>query len=223
MTTVLIVEDDQRLLETLVNFFTGEGYQTISASDGVDAVRLAQDCAPDLVLLDLVLPQLDGLTVCRTLRHHSQVPIMILTACANSNDRIVGLDSGADDYITKPVSFGELGAHVRALMRRAYPSSPNKLESGDLSVDLIEHRAWRNGIPLSLTPKEFDLLTELIRHKGSVLLRDQISQRVWGKAFQGNGRTVDVHIRSLREKIEAVPARPQRIETVRGSGYRFAG
>lgn len=223
MIKLLLVEDDQTLLETLSYNLGREGYNVIRASDGITALNLAREHQPDLILLDIMLPELDGLSVCRTLRRESDVPIVLLTARSGEVDRIVGLDSGADDYIVKPFALGELYARLRAVMRRGTHEAAMKIISGDLALDLVGHRAWRNQSPLNLTPKEFDLLAELIRHKGAVLTRDLLLQRIWGYDFSGDSRTVDVHIRSLREKIEADPAKPTRIETVRGLGYRFSG
>jgi len=223
MTKILLVEDDQTLRETLAHNLKREGYLVVQASTGVDALNLARDEKPDLVLLDVMLPELDGLTVCRTLRHEMDVPIVMLTARSGEVDRIVGLDSGADDYIVKPFSIGELLARVRAALRRGKHIVETKLQSSDLTLDLLAHRVFRGGQPLNLAPKEFDLLAELIRHKGAVLTRDLLLQRVWGFDFSGDTRTVDVHIRWLREKIEEDPADPKRIETVRGLGYRFEG
>ncbi len=220
---VLIVEDDQTLQETLAYNLNREGYEVIRASDGVSALNLARDREPDLILLDIMLPELDGLTVCRTLRRESNVPIVLLTARGGEVDRIMGLDCGADDYIVKPFSLGELYARLRAVMRRRGHETGTKIESGDLVLDVVGHRAWRGGTRLDLTPKEFDLLAELIRHKGAVLTRDLLLQRVWGYDFNGDTRTVDVHIRGLREKVEQDPPNPVRIETVRGVGYRFSG
>lgn len=221
MTKLLLVEDDQTLRETLVYNLRREGYEVIQAGDGVSALDLAREHKPDLVVLDIMLPGLDGLTVCRTLRREREVPIVLLTARTGEVDRIVGLDSGADDYVVKPFSLGELMARLRAVMRRGRGDSATKLKSGDLTLDLIAHRAYRGEASLNLAPKEFDLLAELIRHKGAVLTRDLLVQRVWGFEFGGDTRTVDVHIRMLREKIEPDPADPQRIQTVRGIGYRF--
>ena len=222
MTKVLIVEDDQTLLETLAYNLNREGYEVIRASDGIAALNQAREHQPDLILLDVMLPELDGLTVCRTLRHESSVPIVLLTARSGEVDRIVGLDSGADDYIVKPFSLGELYARLRAVTRRGSRTPSTRLESGDLVLDLLAHRVSRGGKFLELPPKEFDLLAELIRHKGAVLTRDLLLQQVWGYDFSGDTRTVDVHIRGLREKIELDPANPTRIETVRGIGYRFS-
>ncbi len=223
MTKLLLVEDDETLLETLSFNLTREGYEVIRAADGVIALDLAREHNPDLIVLDVMLPGLDGLTVCRTLRRETKAPIVLLTARSSEVDRIVGLDSGADDYVVKPFSLGELLARLRAVLRRGQPRSETKLQSGDLILDLVGHRATRDGKNLNLPPKEFDLLAELIRHRGAVLTRDLLLQRVWGFDFAGDSRTVDVHIRWLREKIENDPANPARIETVRGLGYRFSG
>lgn len=223
MTKLLLVEDDQTLLDTLAYNLTQEGYEIIRATDGLAALNAARENKPDLVLLDIMLPGLDGLSVCRTLRRETSAPIVLLTARSGEVDRIVGLDSGADDYIVKPFSLGELYARLRAVLRRGRVEPSTQLRSGDLALDLVGHRAWRGKLDLNLTPKEFDLLAELMRHKGAVLTRDLLLQRVWGFDYAGDSRTVDVHIRGLREKIEETPANPTRIETVRGIGYRFAG
>lgn len=223
MTKILLVEDDKTLLDTLTFNLTREGYSILRASDGIAGLDLARQEQPDLIVLDIMLPGLDGLTLCRTLRRETEVPIVLLTARSSEVDRIVGLDTGADDYIVKPFSLGELLARLRAVMRRGQHRSDTKLMSGDLILDLVGHRAARGSKNLSLPPKEFDLLAELIRHKGAVLTRDLLLQRVWGFDFAGDSRTVDVHVRWLREKIEDDPANPTRIETVRGLGYRFSG
>ncbi len=223
MTKLLVVEDDQTVLDTLAYNLAQEGYEVLCANDGIAAIDMAREHQPDLILLDVMLPGLDGLTVCRTLRREMTMPIVLLTARSGEVDRIVGLDSGADDYIVKPFSLGELYARLRAVMRRGSAMPSDKLQSGDLTLDLVAHRAWRGEADLNLSPKEFDLLAELIRHKGAVLTRDLLLQRVWGFDFIGDSRTVDVHIRGLREKVEEDSAKPARIETVRGIGYRFAG
>jgi DNA-binding response OmpR family regulator len=220
---LLLVEDDQTLRETLAYNLAREEYEVIETDNGVTALDLAREHKPDLIVLDVMLPGLDGLTVCRTLRHEMQVPIVLLTARSGEVDRIIGLDTGADDYIVKPFSLGELLARLRAVLRRGRREPETKLQAGDLTLDLVGHRALRAGQVLNLSPKEFDLLAELIRHKGAVLTRDLLLERVWGFDFGGDTRTVDVHIRWLREKIEVDPANPQRIETVRGLGYRFEG
>ncbi len=223
MSKILVVEDDATLLETIGFNLQREGHEVIKAADGVQGLDAAREHKPDLVILDLMLPRLDGLSVCRALRHEMSMPIIILTARSGEVDRIVGLDSGADDYIVKPFSLGEFMARVRAALRRGESTASARLESGDVSLDLVSHKAKRGDRELNLTPKEFDLLAELIRHRGSVLSRDLLLQRVWGFDYVGDTRTVDVHIRWLRGKIEEDAASPIRIQTVRGLGYRFEG
>lgn len=220
---ILIVEDDTTLLETIAYNLAQEGYTVITAADGSMGLDTARAEKPDLVILDLMLPQLDGLSLCRALRREMTIPIIILTARGGEVDRIVGLDSGADDYMVKPFSLGEFLARVRAALRRGSSATSSRLESHDLALDPVSHRARRGEKELVLSPKEFDLLAELIRHKGAVLSRDLLLQRVWGFDFVGDTRTVDVHIRWLREKIEDDAANPMRIQTVRGIGYRFEG
>ncbi len=223
MTKLLVVEDDQTLSETLVYNLKREGYEVIQADDGISALNLAREHQPDLILLDIGLPELDGLSVCRTLRREMSVIIVLLTARSGEMDRIIGLDLGADDYITKPFSLGELLARLRAVQRRGQRDVDLRLKSGDLILDLVGRRALKGDQVLTLSPREYELLAEFIRHKGAVLTRDLLLQRVWGFDFTGDTRTVDVHIRWLREKIEDDPANPLRIETVRGLGYRFEG
>ncbi|MCU0501495.1 MAG: response regulator transcription factor [Anaerolineae bacterium] len=220
---ILIVEDDATLREMLSLNLRAAGYQVLEAGDGAAALDLARSAAPDLVLLDLMLPELDGLTVCRSLRHASDVPIMILTARSGELDKIVGLESGADDYLTKPFSLGELHARLRALLRRAgsQRGTSEELRSGNVTLNLISRRATVGGADVALSPKEFSLLAELMRNQGAVLTRDLLLSRVWGQDFYGDAHTLDVHVRWLREKIEADPANPARIITVRGIGYRF--
>jgi len=230
--TILLVDDDAMLRETLALNLRNARYEVRTAADGLSALQEAQARVPDLVILDLMLPELDGLTVCRTLRQSADVPILMLTARTGELDKIVGLESGADDYLTKPFSVGELLARIRALLRRAGPR-PNgeELRSGDpsagsgqvLVLNLVSRRASVGGRELLLSPKEFSLLAELIRHRNAVLSRDLLLTRVWGYDYMGDSRTVDVHVRWLREKIEVDPANPQRIATVRGIGYRFEG
>jgi DNA-binding response OmpR family regulator len=223
MTKILLVEDDVTLLETLEYNLVKEGYEVVKATDGQSGLDVARQAKPDLIILDLMLPQLDGLSVCRAIRREMDVPIIMLTARTGEVDKIVGLESGADDYVTKPFSLGELLARVRAQLRRAPRQAQDQLESGDLMVDLISRRATLGGQELSLRHKEFNLLVELMRNKGVVLSRDLLLTKVWGYDFYGDSRTVDVHVRWLREKIEADPSSPQRIVTVRGIGYRFEG
>jgi DNA-binding response OmpR family regulator len=220
--TILLVDDDDMLRETLALNLRSSGFEVLTAADGQTALDEALARAPDLVILDLMLPELDGLTVCRTLRQTTEMPILMLTARTGELDKIVGLESGADDYLTKPFSVGELLARIRALLRRTGPRPANlDFKSGDLALNLVSRRAAVGSHELALSPKEFSLLVELIRHRGAVLSRDLLLTRVWGYDYVGDSRTVDVHVRWLREKIEADPANPQRIVTVRGIGYRF--
>jgi DNA-binding response OmpR family regulator len=225
MTQILIVEDEVTLRETLAYNLAKEGYEVTKAADGAEALELARASKFDLIVLDIMLPGLDGLSFCRILRKEQATPIIMLTARGGEVDHIIGLESGADDYIVKPFSLGELLARVRAVLRRA-PSialRSDRLESGDLSIDLGARRASLRGNELRLSHKEFDLLAALVRNKGAVLSRDLLLEEVWGYDHMGDDRTVDVHVRWLREKIEDNPSEPQRIVTVRGVGYRFEG
>ena len=229
---VLIVEDELTLLETLEYNLTRQGYAVCTAADGPTALEMARQESPDAIVLDIMLPGLDGLEVCRILRQEMSVPILMLTARDDEVDRVVGLEVGADDYLTKPFSMRELLARVKALLRRvrldreelaaeSEGAGTERLASGDLTIDLARREALREGEPLRLKPKEYDLLVFLVRNRGIVLSRDLILERVWGWDYTGGSRTVDVHVRWLREKIEPDPANPTRIVTVRGVGYRF--
>jgi DNA-binding response OmpR family regulator len=231
---VLIVEDEPILLETLEYNLSRHGYQVCTATDGPSAVEMARQEQPDLIVLDVMLPGLDGFEVCRILRPEMSVPILMLTARDEEVDKVVGLEVGADDYMTKPFSMRELLARVKALLRRvrldreelaaeSEGTSPERLNFGDLTIDLARCEVLRGGEPLHLKPKEYDLLVFLARNRGIVLSRDLILERVWGWDYGGGSRTVDVHVRWLREKIEPDPANPSRIVTVRGVGYRFEG
>jgi DNA-binding response OmpR family regulator len=231
---ILIVEDDLTLLETLEYNLAGEGYEVITAADGLTALEVAREEQPDLIVLDLMLPRLDGFEVCRILRRETSVPILMLTARAEEVDRVVGLEVGADDYLTKPFSMRELLARVKALLRRVRlireemaggpgVSGTEQLAFDDLVIDLDRREVLVRGEVLRLKPKEFELLLFLARHVGMALSRDLLLERVWGWDYGGGSRTVDVHIRWLREKVEADPANPQRIVTVRGVGYCFEG
>jgi DNA-binding response OmpR family regulator len=230
---VLVVEDEPTLLETLSYNLTRQNYQVETATDGLRAVELAREVHPDLIVLDLMLPKLDGFEVCRLLRQEMNTPILILTARDDEIDRVIGLELGADDYMSKPFSMREFLARVKAHLRRARLMREEK-ESGDilpreiikfgnLTLDLTRREVLLEDRALQLKPKEFDLLLFLARHRGQVLSRDLILERVWGWDFSGGSRTVDVHVRWLREKIEQNPAEPVRIVTVRGAGYRFEG
>jgi DNA-binding response OmpR family regulator len=228
MAKILIVEDETTLAETLAENLSEEGYEVLTADNGETGLALIRSELPGLIVLDIMLPVLDGLSVCRIVRKDStisHIPIIMLTARGTEVDKIVGLESGADDYITKPFGLGEFLARVRAVMRRApgQAAAQDELIAGDLRMDLTGRRVFLGSEELRLSHKEFDLLYELMRNQGAVLSRDLILTKVWGYEFFGDKRTVDVHIRWLREKIERDPSNPQRIATVRGVGYRFEG
>lgn len=225
---VLVVEDEESLLFTLAHSLKREGYTVVTASRGDDGLRLAREQKPDLILLDVMLPGIDGIQVCRMLRRDSDVPIIMLTALGGESDRVAGLDTGADDYIPKPFGMRELMARVRALLRRSgarapQDTGPTLVISGDLQVDRERREVVRGGRVLRMKPKEFELLLFFLQHPGRVFSREQILDEVWGYDFYGGPRTVDVHIRWLRQKVEEDPANPVRIRTIRGSGYLFEG
>ena len=225
---ILIVEDDRNLLDTLKYNLVKDGHVVITAADGVRALEIARSEKPELILLDLMLPKLNGFEVCRILRKEMTVPILMLTAKIDEIDKIVGLEIGADDYMTKPFSMRELLARVRAILRRAGisqqpPIEPAALKFGDLEINVSRHQALCKNSPLELTPKEFDLLSFLARNGGFVFSREQLLEKVWGYDYAGNTRTVDVHIRWLRQKIEDDPKNPEHILTVRGTGYKLEG
>ena len=237
---VLVVEDEPILLETLAYNLSRQGYEVCQAITGRQALEVARREMPDLVVLDVMLPGIDGFEVCRILRQESNVPILMLTARDEVVDRVVGLEMGADDYMTKPFSMRELMARVKAMMRRArlmreeYVAEAGEkgtpvdkkqrlLTFGNLVIDLARREARLNDQPLRLKPKEYDLLLFLARNQGIALSRDLILERVWGWEHQGGSRTVDVHVHWLRAKIETNPAEAERIVTVRGIGYRFEG
>ncbi len=234
--TILVVEDEISLQETLAYNLKRQGYDVETAGNGLDALDAARKRQPDLILLDVMLPGMDGFEVCRTLRKEMNIPIIMLTARDEEIDKVVGLELGADDYIVKPFSMRELMARVKARLRvlqfiresaqKAESSPESETESAvfrDLTIDFARHEARLAGNPLHLKPKEFELLVFLVQHRGRAISRDLILERVWGWEFSGDSRTVDVHIRWLREKIESDPAVPKRIITVRGAGYRFEG
>ena len=232
MTTrrILLVEDDEALAETLRYNLIREGYSVTWSADGEDALKQASSKNPDLVILDLMLPKLDGFDVCRRIRSERDVPILILSARDDETDKVVGLELGADDYVTKPFGLKELLARVRAMirraeMRRSEPDAPDdtSLVAGDLTVDIGSHQVVVGDRQVGLTPKEFELLVHLMRNRGRVVTREMLLDRIWGYEFDGDTRTIDVHIRWLRSKIEVRPDKPSRIITVRGLGYRFEG
>jgi len=224
MTSILVVEDEATVRETLALNLRAEGYEVLTAENGEIGLRMARETDLDLIVLDVMLPELDGLTVCRVLRKEGNVPIILLTARGTETDKIIGLESGADDYIVKPFSLGEFLARVRAALRRGRSMAPSTdLVSGDLSLDLVSRRVYLMEEELQLAPREFELLATLMRNQGAVLTRELLLTQVWGDNFIGDSRTVDVHINWLRQKVEADPSSPERIQTVRGVGYRFEG
>ena len=224
--TILVVEDETTLRETLADALEAEGFKVVQAADGRDALARFRADGPDLILLDLMLPELSGVEVCRIIRAESSVPIVMLTAKDSELDKVVGLELGADDYVTKPFSLRELSARIRAIFRRseqgvAVEKPPAVVDLEQVQVDLAGHRLLRDGETLPIKPKAFDLLAFLIRHPGQVFTRDQLLERVWGYDYAGETRTVDVHVHWLRSQVEADPGSPRFIHTVRGVGYVF--
>ena len=229
--TVLVVEDEENILEAIRYNLEHEGYRVLAAQDGEEGLTLTRQDNPDLVVLDIMLPQLDGFELCRILRRESDVPILMLTAKGEEIDRVVGLELGADDYVTKPFSMRELVVRVRNLLRRSRTpagrdtqTAPSSVLSvNGLEMDVGGHTARLDGKPLRMKPREFSLLALLMENMGRAFTREQILERLWGYDYIGDARTVDVHVRWLREKIEPVPGKPRRIVTIRGVGYRFDG
>ena len=230
MAKILVVDDEQILVDSLQYSLRAEGYEVAIARDGEEALAKARDLLPDLIILDLMIPMISGKDVCRIIRKESNVPILMLTAKDNEIDRIVGLEIGADDYITKPFSMRELIARIHGVLRRVTwgenaslgnRSAVTVLSTSRISINTESHEVSVSGTSVSLKPKEYELLTLLIVNKGKVLSRNQILNAVWGYDFYGDTRTVDVHIRWLREKIEENPSSPVSIQTVRGVGYQL--
>jgi two-component system response regulator RegX3 len=225
--TILVVEDETTLRETLADALEVEGFRVVAAADGREALTRFRADKPDLVLLDLMLPELSGIEVCRIIRAESGVPIVMLTAKDSELDKVVGLELGADDYVTKPFSLRELSARIRALFRRAEQvaaadnAGPPVVDLGRVQVDLAGHRLLRDGDPLAIKPKAFELLAFLLRHPGQAFTRDQLLEHVWGYDYAGETRTVDVHVHWLRTTLEDDAAAPRFIHTVRGVGYVF--
>jgi DNA-binding response OmpR family regulator len=222
--TVLVVDDEKTLRETVAYELEQEGYRVLTAADGREALEQFRAQRPDLVLLDLMLPELSGMEVCRILRAESDVPIIMLTAKSSEIDKVVGLEVGADDYVTKPFSLRELLARVRAHLRRREATAgtgpaQGVVDLGRVKVDLAGHRLLRDATPVPLKPKAFELLAFLLRHQGQVFTREQLLEQVWGYAYAGETRTVDVHVHWLRTEIEESPGDPQLLQTVRGVGY----
>jgi DNA-binding response OmpR family regulator len=226
---ILAVEDDLNLLTTLRYNLRKEGYEIVTAADGAEALEVARREKPDLIILDVMLPGLNGFEVCRILRNEMAAPILMLTAKTEETDKIIGLGIGADDYMTKPFSIRELMARVAAMLRRVNMIKQTAIEKEtllkyhDIEIDLPAHTVKIRGKITVFNPKEFDLLALFIRNKGLVLSREQILKKVWGYDFAGDTRTVDVHVRWLREKIEADPQNPKYLITIRGTGYKLEG
>ena len=232
MTTVLVVEDDPAILDAVAYSIGRDGHEVITASDGITGLELARERKPDAIVLDVMLPRMSGLDICRIIRAEAPIPILLLTARDSEADRVQGLEIGADDYLTKPFSMRELRARVASLLRRdalsraagpreAEPVETEVLRGGTIEVNELTHEARHNGQVLALRPREFGLLAYFLRHPGQALTRSQILEEVWGITFMGETRTVDVHVRWLREKLEDDPANPRLIQTVRSIGYRF--
>jgi two-component system OmpR family response regulator len=234
LSKILVVDDDKNLLEVIRYNLVNESYSVILAENGTQAVEIARQEKPDLIILDVMLPEIDGLEVCRILRKEMSIPILMLSAKIDEIDKVVGLELGADDYIAKPFSVRELMARVRATLRRGRLTEQKNtsktqdetkqrtvLKGHDLELDTVRHNVSLKGAPLTLTPKEFELLAFLMRFKGQVFGREQLMEKVWGYTFDGSKRTVDVHIRWLRQKIEENPEKPKILITIIGFGYKF--
>lgn len=224
MTTILIVEDEAALSEPLDYLLQREGYETVVVADGAAALEAFDESSPDLVLLDLMLPGLSGTEVCRRIRARSQVPIIMLTAKDAEIDIVVGLELGADDYVTKPYSSRELLARIKAVLRRRVDDDepdPAIVEAGPVRMDVDRHAVFVRGKETAMPLKEFELLELLLRNAGRVLTRGQLIDRVWGADYYGDTKTLDVHIKRVRAKVEEVPSEPKHLVTVRGLGYRF--
>jgi len=222
---ILVVDDEPNIVDTVRAYLEADGFDVITASTGPDALRAARTLDPDLIVLDIMLPGLDGLELLREVRKQSDVYVLMLTAKSEETDRIVGLTMGADDYVTKPFSPRELVARVKAIFRRSRDttdvSETERLEFERLTIDLDQHRVWKDGEEVELTAMEFDLLQTFARHPGLVLSREQLIRQVWEYDYYGEDRVVDVHVGRLRKKIEDNPSNPTLITTVRGAGYRF--
>jgi len=221
--SVLIVDDDVKLVKLLQTYFAKEGYITYTANDGLDALAAVREKKPNIIVLDLMLPGLDGLGVCRRIRRDSDVPIIMLTARDEESDRLVGLEIGADDYVTKPFSPKEVVARAKVILRRTHKEMARyePMKVGNLIIDLERHQVTQDAQPIELTPTEFKLLEILVANTGKVFSRLQIVELTQGYTFEGYGRTIDAHIKNLRRKIEVNPKEPQYIQTVYGIGYKF--
>ena len=220
---VLVVDDDVNTVELVKLYLKRDGYRVLAAYNGVDALRLAREGHPDLIVLDLMLPGIDGLEICRTLRAESDVPIIMLTAKTTDQDKLTGLELGADDYVTKPFSPRELAARVRAVLRRLPGErGPEEIKYGNLTVNFFKHEASLDGRPLGLTEVELKLLGVLVKEPGRVFSRAELIDKALGYSFEGFDRTIDVHILNLRRKLEPDPSHPRYIKTVYGAGYKLS-
>ena len=221
--TILVVDDEPKIVKQARDYLERSGYRVLASADGKTALAMARHERPDLVVLDLNLPKLDGLDICRALRRESDVPIIMLTARVDEPDRLIGLELGADDYITKPFSPRELVARVRAVLRRVRGGvrTPGLVRAADLEIDLHGHRVTRAGEPIHLTRSEFNLLAVLAQHPGQTFTRAQLLDRLHGVAYDGYDRSVDAHVKNLRRKLESDPADPRYVLTVYGVGYKF--
>jgi two-component system alkaline phosphatase synthesis response regulator PhoP len=221
--SILVVDDEPKIVKQARDYLENGGFRVVTAGDGKTALAQARHERPDLVVLDLNLPQMDGLDVCRALRRESDVPIIMLTARVDEADRLIGLELGADDYITKPFSPRELVARVRAVLRRVRGGvhQPGLIRAGDLEIDLQGHRVTRSGETIDLTRSEFNLLAVLAQHPGQTFTREQLVDRLHGVAYAGYDRSVDAHVKNLRRKLEPDPAEPRYVLTVYGVGYKF--
>lgn len=228
MKKILVVEDEENILEALKYNISKEGYEFLSASDGDTAINLARQESPDLIILDVMIPKLDGFEVCRILRKETNIPIFMLTAKTEEIDRVIGLEIGADDYITKPFSMRELLVRIKNVLRRyssrqisANVAAEEIINIGGLKIDSISHSAELNGTEINLKPKEFELLYFLASNPGRAFTRAQLLEHLWDENYYGDIRTVDVHVRWVRQKIESDPSNPKMLKTIRGVGYRF--
>ena len=220
---ILVVDDDSNTARLVRLYLQKEGHTVMEAHDGEEGLAVAREKRPDLIVLDIMMPKMDGIEVCRVLRQESDVPIIMLTARTTDEDKLRGLDTGADDYVTKPFSPGELAARVRAVLRRLPGErGPNELRRGDLVIDFRRHDAFRNGEPIGFTRAEFKLIGVLALQPGRVFSREQLIEKALGHDFEGYERTVDAHIRNIRRKIETDPTHPKYVRTVYGAGYSFA-
>ena len=232
-TRILVIDDEPSITKLVEAYLKPEGYEVYTAVDGPSGLKAARAYKPDLIVLDVMLPKLDGFEVCRILRREMTVPILMLTAKASETDKVVGLELGADDYMTKPFSMREFLARTRAMLRRvemtkmgessAKETTPSIIKVSKLEIDFARHKVSQSGTTIDLSPKEFDLLAFLVKNREQVFSRDQLLEKVWGYDYAGDTRTVDVHVRWLRQKIEVDPANPIHLLTVRGIGYKFEG